>query len=355
MSNERKLMFYPWSDRVTNQYLKDYADNKIPVLDLDLSNRCNLGSCIYCDSQINIHNKDEFTFEELKTVVLQCKEFDLKSVYICGIGEPTDDDKFFPLIELLRDKEINCTIFTNGTFSTEKVRLLKDCNVNLILKMDTFKASSFNRILGKPETAEHIYKTLEVLLNSGYGTVNEFNETDLAFSIVPTKWTYKDIPEVVKFCVKNNIFPSIGELEYSGRAKDIYDDFYLNRNELENLKSTVESIVGHAYQRPICPAIVTGIHINNSGKVIVHRQTGLGCHWFLLSEPDMVEIGDIRIHTVEELNKNLRKFRREHFNQESLKIESKVPNVFGGCGGKLEAILDKYVEIQNEDKTYVNQ
>jgi hypothetical protein len=57
-------------------------------------------------------------------------------------------------------------------------------------------------------------------MDAGYGNVKG-GYTDLAFSIVPTQLSYDGIRNVISFAKKNNIFPSIGELEQAGRALEI--------------------------------------------------------------------------------------------------------------------------------------
>ncbi|MBC8274588.1 MAG: hypothetical protein H8E40_06445 [Chloroflexi bacterium] len=60
----------------------------------------------------------------------------------------------------------------------------------------------------------------------------------------------------------------------------------------------------------------------------------------------MVEIGDVRKNNLAELSKRLRHYRERHFDVGSANVDSRIPNVFGGCGGRLEEILEEYVALQ---------
>ena len=347
------ITYYPWSETINRQCLDQYAAGRMPVLDLELSARCTHGSCIYCDSKVGKPYPNELELSETIDIIEQGEKLGLQWVYICGLGEPADDDKFFGLIELLCDKGIGVSAFTNGLrFTRTDIRVLRDSKVNLIVKLDSFDPNVFDRILGKSGSAEAIYRTLEILLEEGYAERNERNETDLALSIVPTRWTIQDIPYIVKYCKENNIFPSIGELEYSGKAKGVYEELSVSKVELLRLKRGVEDILGYPYRRPMCPAVIAGLHITNTGKCVVHRNTGLSCHWFLLTEPNMVEIGDVRKDSLVELNNKLRDYREKHFDASLVNVDSRIPNVFGGCGGKLEEIFEKYVtlRVQRENR-----
>jgi len=99
--------------------------------------------------------------------------------------------------------------------------------------------------------------------------------------------------------------------------------------------------------RPICPTILTGLHIDNKGNCIVDRITGLNCKWFMLTEPDTHLIGSIDDYSVMELFKKVNSYREEAFekNQEIIRTSFDVSYTFGGCGGNPTDILKLYKEV----------
>ena len=336
--------YFPWSEGVRDHCLNESKAGKIPILDLDFSSKCCLKTCIYCDSITNLHEPDALTFSELSEIIDKAYQKGLKYINICGIGEPTDDDKFLDLLELASKYDICVSVFTNGLFSTEILKHILNHNVCLIMKMDSFNPSIFELILGKQGLANRIYNLIDELVSNGFVNKKNSNQTNLAFSIVPTRLNFNEIEDIVSFCKQNKIFPSIGELEFAGKAVSLYKDISLSKEELTVLKGKVEKILGYEYQRPICPSIISGLHISNTGKCIVDRLTGLNCHWFMLKNPDMIEIGDTRLESLDEINAKVRKYRKENFQPDFLEKDCMVPNVFGGCGGSLVEVAKKAVE-----------
>jgi len=328
--------------------LEQHKRGFMPTLDLELTARCTVASCIYCDSKpaVGEAHKDELDWPTFFRMLEQAKALGLEWIYTCGLGEPLEDDNFWKLLDFSQKNNINLSIFSNGLFIKDVsiARKLKNANVNIILKMDTFDAENFDTILGFPGCAKNIYKAMEYLLSAGYARSND-NYTDLAFSIVPTLLSYEGIPDVVAFCEKEKIFASIGELEQAGEVLKgtIQRDLSLNDEQVAHLKSIANKYADDGcYMRPVCPSILTGIHIDNIGKCIVDRITGLNCKWFLLTEPDIHTIGDIRTGTINELHNKVNAYREACFESNITQIDeyAKISYVFGGCGGNPKNIIE---------------
>jgi sulfatase maturation enzyme AslB (radical SAM superfamily) len=235
-------------------------------------------------------------------------------------------------------------MFTNGIgIDRAKAKWLHDHRVCLILKLDTFEEATFDRILGKNGTARKIYKAVEFLLSAGYGKNCEDECTDLAFSIVPVSLTINQLDDVIKFAGENHIFPSIGELEQAGRALDkkTYGELAISHTEALLLRQKVEKLLWEGYMRPICPTIITGLHIDNVGNCIVDRETGLNCKWFLLTEPMPHMIGNVRKDGLKSMHEAVRAYRKACFdaNGEGIRKCESVEYIFGGCGGSPKSIV----------------
>ena len=167
----------------------------------------------------------------------------------------------------------------------------------------------------------------------------------LALSIVPTRLNIKDIPNIVEYCKNQMIFPSIGELEYSGNAKKRYNDLHLTIAELNDLKERVDTILGTRYCRNLCPAAITSIHINNKGNCVVDRDTGLSCMWFMLQEPSLISIGNVREDNLLTLRQRVIDYRIKHIKM-TIEKQKSVPNYpFGGCGGSPMLLLQSYLSM----------
>ena len=344
----KNLEYYPWSKEVLHECLSANKDNNIPTLDLELTAKCTGACCIYCDSKPDVcanAHAGEIDFFTLKKVLLEAKDRGLKCVYTCGLGEPLEDSKFWGMIALLKENNIGLSMFSNGVFikDLDTAKRLKESNVNIILKMDTFEEEKFDAILGRKGVAQKIYRARDFLLAAGYGS-KDGKYTDLAFSIVPTSLSIDSIPDVVSFCKEHGIFASIGELEQAGEVikNNLSETLGIKREQVLQLKEVADAYYGGSYMRPICPCIMTGIHIDNVGNCVVDEETGLNCKWFLLKDPRTIKIGNIKTSSVDELFGKVTEYRRSLFLTRKKQIINScaVSYVFGGCGGNPKDIID---------------
>lgn len=341
------IEYYPWSKSVLNMCINESKAGMIPALDLELTAKCSGAECIYCDSKPEVclsGMPNELDYSHLKEATLAAKKCGLKWVYTCGLGEPLEDPKFWDYIQLLKENEIHLSMFSNGVFIRDlgTAKKLKECGVNIVLKMDTFDEEKFDRILGRQGTAKKIYAARDYLLEAGYGA-NSDGLTDLAFSIVPTSLSIDGIPETVSFCKEHGIFASIGELEQAGEVirKELSPVLGLTEKEVSDLKKIADDYNGGTYMRPICPCIMTGVHIDNLGNCLVDRESGLNCKWFLLKSPSVEIIGNLKESSIDELHKKVQEYRATAFEKRKEQIHSScnVSYVFGGCGGNPKDII----------------
>lgn len=346
------MQYYPWSEEVLAYCISANKNGEIPALDIEFTAKCTGACCIYCDSKPDVCAKGhdgETDFCTLKRAILEAKSRGLKYIYTCGLGEPLEDPNFWDLLSLLRENNIVLSMFTNGVFikDIEIAKRLKDSNVNIILKMDTFDETKFDSILGIKGTAKKIYSARDYLIEAGYGSKDN-KYTDLAFSIVPTSLSIDSIPEVVSFCKAHGIFASIGELEQAGEVikNNLSETLGIKREQVIALKAVADDYCNGSYMRPICPCIMTGLHIDNVGNCVVDKETGLNCKWFLLKNPTTTIIGNINNSSVISLFEKVSDYRKKAFNAHKKQIidSCSVSYVFGGCGGNPKDIIDLVLE-----------
>jgi len=339
------ITYFPWSEAVLKECLAVHDKGGMATLDLELTAKCTSASCVYCDSRPNVGARypDELNLRETENLLEQGKKLGLRWVFSCGLGEPLEDRKFMGFIEKAASLNIRVSLFTNGiAIDGNMARWLRDNRVCLIVKLDSLVEETFDTLLGKKGTARKVYRAVEELLAAGYGADGS-GPTELAFSIVPTKLSLGGIGPVVQYAKEHNVFPSVGELEQAGRAleRNAYQGMAVDGAGLASLKREVEGLLWKGYTRPICPAIVTGVHIDNIGKCVVDRETGLNCKWFLLREPLVKEIGSVRSQDLADLFEKVRAYRKKCFerNENGLRRCAGVEYVFGGCGGSPSKIV----------------
>ena len=340
--------YIPWSKKVLESSITSQKNGRIPTLDLELTAKCSGACCIYCDSKPAVCYEGcdgELEYDVLEHVIRQLKLYGLKWVYTCGLGEPLEDTKFWELVHLLKNNGIKLSMFSNGIFidSKEVAKELLDNDVNIILKMDTFVENDFDAILGHKGCAEKIYNARDLLLEAGYGAKGNEQSTNLAFSIVPTSLSIDNIKTVIDYADKHGIFASIGELEQAGEVINhkLNEVLGISRSQVIKLKEYADEYAHGDYMRPICPCILTGLHIDNLGNCLVDKHTGLNCKWFLLQNPETHVIGSIKETDIYELFEKVNNYRKERFiaDKDSIMEMCNVSYVFGGCGGNPKDII----------------
>ena len=143
------ITYFPWSKQNLDNIVESFCDGNMPTLDLELSALCGhrigYGGCIYCDSATGTPHPNELSVDEIKHLVLEAKHnLDLRWLYCCGLGEPSDDPKFTALIEFVAEIDVSTSIFTNGIgFTRDYLRFLLDHSVSLLIKCDSFDPEVF--------------------------------------------------------------------------------------------------------------------------------------------------------------------------------------------------------------------
>ncbi len=338
--------YLPWSTQVLDECLRVHDAGGLPTLDIELTAKCTFASCIYCDSKPAVGEKhpNELTTDEILHVIREASDRGLQWVYSCGLGEPMEDDKLRAMIDGAWSIGVRFSLFTNAIgIDRSTAKWLHQRGVCLIVKLDSLDEGRFDAILGVKGAARKVFNAIDDLLIAGYGDSTADGLTNLAFSIVPTSINLRDIPDVVGFAGRCNAFPSVGELEQAGRVMDEkgYHELAVEPNELDRLKVLMEQLQWQGYTRPVCPTIITGLHLDNIGNCVVDADTGLNCKWFMLREPRTRIIGNVRESSLVNLLAKVMEYRQSCFqtNVEAISECRRTNYVFGGCGGSPTEVI----------------
>lgn len=341
--------FLPWSTATYWNSLERYKTGKFSILDIQLSGQCNY-NCVYCDSPYR-KTPSQINFAHLESLITsEAKNF--KWIFVCGVGEPLFGENKKQLLRFLILCEtlgIKCTIFTNGSNIDEEIfGYIKRGVLYPLIKIDTFSKELSNDIYG----TDNAQKTLDAIEKLFDFAKNENGTySSIAASIVPTAKNKNEITTIVKKCLKHNVFPLIGQLEYAGNAICHFDRLLLTKNELENIKTEVNSIIGSEYKIPICPAVIADIHITNNGHVSVDEISGLSCSWFWLKTPKTKDICNTNTLTsFAEAEKKIVEYRKNVFESLSNIFSQIEVQPFGGCGGNKKDLLKDYLTLFSEEK-----
>jgi MoaA/NifB/PqqE/SkfB family radical SAM enzyme len=335
------IEYRPWSKDVVQGALESMRQGVFSTLDIELSGKCPY-DCIYCETPYR-DKKSLIDFSKIE-YLLGTKSF--KWVYICGIGEPTYDcneDYLLRILSSCKENGARCSIFTNLSSLTESlIHYVSDGTLCLIIKYDSLDPEKVKTIYNSCNVDTY-FRNLEIVY--GIVSVTE-NKTNIAASIVPTSYNIEEIDSLVGSCVERGIFPLLGQLEYSGSAKNVFDTISLDNKTLISQKERIEKIIGEEYHIPFCPSVITGLHVSNENKITIDHRTGLSCHWFWLDEPnvdilcDLSDVSDFR-----DVSNKLIEIRKNRFAEFMEIKDSLVADIFGGCGGNKKDIFDVYLKL----------
>jgi MoaA/NifB/PqqE/SkfB family radical SAM enzyme len=346
------IVYAPWSAEVNHEAESElFNTRKFSILDIQLSGECNF-NCCYCDSP----DRDKplnIQLDIIKGIVLTEK---IKYVFICGLGEPTaigqNYDALIKILNVCAEANAQCSIFTNlYRMTDELMEYIKNGILNVLFKLDSFEPAEVAKLydisMSMAEIQLNNIQKLVKLTKNNNGNVN------IGASIVPTRYNHNDILTTIKKCFRMGIYPLLTDLGYSGNATTDYNNLSLGIDELKKIKSEIGVLIGKEYNLPLCPSVISGIHINNRGKVTVDSRSGLSCGWFWAEEPMPFEIGDIYTESFKSISEKVLFYRKERFPQFAEAISVKAScngQVFGGCGGNMTLLFERYKKLQHCDR-----
>lgn len=89
------------------------------IYQVEISNYCNL-KCTYCPHSIQTRKKGFMTLETFNKVLMLAKKCQQKMIYLHNFGEPLLHPKLELFIQTAKEKEIECSFYTNGVMLDSK-------------------------------------------------------------------------------------------------------------------------------------------------------------------------------------------------------------------------------------------
>ena len=269
------IQYKPWEKEEVNSLINE-SNEKLPILDIQLGGACNL-KCIYCDTP-----KYGFPCSvNLSSIEKLMNDGGIRWVYVCGLGEPTAPANLKHLKQILewcKEKNIGLSMFSNMlNVDNDLLNYIDDGTLHVLFKLDTFDKEKMAYLYGRDKGDIFLknYQALQEVTHAKNGVTN------LGASIVPTSVNYNELPSIIDWCMENDIFPLIGQLEDAGNCSKLYKELEVKKEDLITFKNYLSNNYGIDYEMPTCPATISGIHVTNTNKVILDKRTGLSCPWFL--------------------------------------------------------------------------
>lgn len=333
------IQYRPWEKEMVKPIIEQ-SNKRLSILDIQLGGACNL-KCIYCDTP-------KYGYPcllDLDVIDKLAIDGDIKWIYICGLGEPTEKANLIYLKQILqicKMRKINISMFSNIlNLDQELLEYIDQGILYILFKLDTFD---------KNKIAYLYRKDVSQVILSNYQLLNEVIHlkdgiTNIGASIVPTSVNYDELPEVINYCMERGIFPLIGQLENAGVCQKTYDNLKVSEEELQTIQDYFYHTYGEKYEIPICPATISGIHITNTNNIIIDERTGLSCPWFWLDEPQLHVIGNIQSMTYNQIIEKIIKYRKTKIKDVESMLLNTEEYALGGCGGNVKKLLSSYMNI----------
>jgi radical SAM protein with 4Fe4S-binding SPASM domain len=117
------------------------------TVQIECSSNCNL-RCPSCSLSREVNPGRHISPDDLRTI-LDRLHFQPKTVSLNGIGEPLINPNFLTLVDILAERGMGCTFFTNGTLLTARLteQILSRGNVSFVgISCDGAQKETFERL-----------------------------------------------------------------------------------------------------------------------------------------------------------------------------------------------------------------
>lgn len=238
---------------------KQFAwDNNKPLqLALALPRICN-ANCIYCYTKQYKSFGEMMSLESIENLLKEAIEMGVETLIIPGYGEPMMHPKFWSIMELAESLGLYILVFSNATFiSTEIAERLAKMPVSMMVKVNSLDAKKQDMLAGVEGFSVSQQKGLSALIAAGFNRTDENGQTRLAVDTLISKATIVDVPEVISWAIKNDIFPFVETMLYRGEA-------------LQN-----EDVLGSPEETDVINAVVLG-QLNDRFPGRLHGQSTFG-------------------------------------------------------------------------------
>ncbi len=219
---------------------KEYRDPcKLPTVDVRFMTSACPHNCVHCFTG---RKERKLSLLQIKQIIDKLTPFKPKGIELEGEGEPTIDPWFFDIIEYTSSKGIVPTVYTEAATKLRDrnfVKRLKKTKASICVKIDSFYNADYeNKIVGD-KTKKYFQqrnKAIKVLMKEGFNKVKTDGTTRLGFIMVISKKNLNEIPQILRFCRKNNIWIMFNTLLHTGKVLGSSFDEKLLVTEKEKAK-----------------------------------------------------------------------------------------------------------------------
>jgi len=226
----------------------DFRNPKqLPVVDFRAMTNACPHNCFHCFTD---KNKKTLILKEIKNIIDQLAKYKTKAINYLGEGEPTIDPDFMKIIRYTVKKKIQPIIFTDAATMLLDKSLVKELNklkVTICPKMDSLYNEKYQNWVVGDKTNTYFKKrnqAIDLLIKEGFNKIEKDGTTRLGFDMVISKKNKFEVPKILRWCRKNNIFILFATYLPTGRcAKDNFNNsLVLSTKELGEIYNLVDDI-----------------------------------------------------------------------------------------------------------------
>ena len=196
---------------------------------------CNF-RCDGCFTHMEIIERMRLKFKAIKRIVDFAKDRGAKSIIFSGAGEPTLDPEFKKIIRYIKKQKLQIVLFTNLTTLKNKKEAKKFLESGpVIAKLYTLNEEKYNKITHFKSAFKFAMRGLEVLLKAKRELEKQGKKIILAIDSYITKENFMDLPDLLRYCRKNNIIPYFEGFIELGQPTKIIKKLSLTEKELAQL------------------------------------------------------------------------------------------------------------------------
>lgn len=190
---------------------------EIMGLGMYLGADCNL-ACKHCLSDADERQGEELTTAKRIALIDESYKLGSRQLIISGAGEPLLDPGFWDVIDHATDLDMFTIVYSNTTTIDEITakRISEKPKLSINAKKYSFDKEISNTIFGG-DYFDQVEKGLENLIKVG---MNRTEPTRLGIQCTLLSLNLHEIPDMMRWCRKNNIVPQFNRLFIVGKATD---------------------------------------------------------------------------------------------------------------------------------------
>jgi len=217
---------------------------------------------------------NSLSFNDIKQIIDFSASRGAKSVIFAGAGEPTLDPLLKKILNYIKKKKLKSVLFTNlSTIKSITQAKYYLENGPLIGKLFTMNEKKYNKITNCSTAFKNAQNALKIMLKARNELKVQGKNTVLAIDSYISKENAMDLPDLLRFCRKNEIIPYFEAFIELGQSIEVIKKYALSEKQLSLTLNKLKEIDKKEFG--IKTKLVEGSR--NYGQDICNKATHMFC------------------------------------------------------------------------------